>query len=86
MEQGDEPRPLRPRLIPSASQRAHAKKESGYVRALLRFNFILPLVEKTRGIFDLRYVLTDKAYRSETVVGRLCQMGMRARHPHQETS
>ena len=41
-------------------------------------NFILPLVEKIRGIFDLRYVLADKAYLSEIVVGRLRHMGLQA--------
>ena len=41
-------------------------------------NFILPLVERVRGIFALRYVLADKAYLSENVVGRLWQMGMQA--------
>ena len=34
-------------------------------------NFILPLVERVRGTFALRYVLPDKAYLSENVVGRL---------------
>lgn len=38
--------------------------------------FILPLVEKCQGVFNLRYVLADKAYLSEQVVGRLWQMGM----------
>ena len=41
-------------------------------------NFILPLIEKVRGKFNLRYVLADKAYLSENVVGRLWQMGMQA--------
>jgi len=41
-------------------------------------NYLLPLVEKVRGIFHLRYVLADKAYLSETVVGRLWEMGMQA--------
>jgi hypothetical protein len=40
--------------------------------------FILPLVEKTRGIFNLRFILADKAYLSEEVVGRLRLMGMQA--------
>jgi hypothetical protein len=41
-------------------------------------NFIIPLVEKVRGSFNLRYILADKAYLSETVIGRLWQMGMKA--------
>jgi hypothetical protein len=41
-------------------------------------NFILPLVEKTRGIFNLRFIFADKAYLSEKVVGELREMGMQA--------
>jgi hypothetical protein len=41
-------------------------------------NFILPLVEKTRGIFNLRFIFADKAYLSERVVGELREMGMQA--------
>jgi hypothetical protein len=41
-------------------------------------NFVLPLVERSRNIFDIRYVIADKAYLSEKVVGRLKEMGMRA--------
>jgi len=41
-------------------------------------NFIMPLVEKTRGVFNLKYLLADKAYFSETVIGGLKKMGMQA--------
>jgi len=41
-------------------------------------NFILPLVAKSQGLFNLRYVLADKAYLSEKVVGYLWEMGMQA--------
>jgi hypothetical protein len=41
-------------------------------------NFLLPLVRKTRGLFDLHFLLADKAYLSEEVVGRLWETGMQA--------
>jgi hypothetical protein len=41
-------------------------------------NFILPLLEKAQGLFSLRYVLADKAYLSEDVVGTLWQAGIQA--------
>ncbi len=41
-------------------------------------NFVLPLIEKTKGKFSLRYLLGDKAYLSEQVVGRLFHMGVQA--------
>jgi len=41
-------------------------------------NHFLPLVESVQGVFNLRFVLADKAYLSESVVGRLWQMGMQA--------
>ena len=41
-------------------------------------NFVLPLIEKTKGKFSLRYLLGDKAYLSEQVVGRLFHLGIQA--------
>ena len=40
--------------------------------------FLLPLLEKVTGKFNLRYLLGDKAYLSEQIVGRLWQMGIQA--------
>jgi hypothetical protein len=41
-------------------------------------NFVLPLLEKVTGNFSLRYLLGDKAYLSEQIVGRLFHMGIQA--------
>jgi hypothetical protein len=41
-------------------------------------NFLLPLLEKVRGLFTLRYLLADKAYLSEETVGRLWETGIQA--------
>jgi hypothetical protein len=41
-------------------------------------NFLLPLVDRTKGIFDLRYLLGDKAYLSEKNVGGLWERGIQA--------
>jgi hypothetical protein len=41
-------------------------------------NYIFPLVEKARPACDLRYVLADKAYLPEKVVGTLWQAGIQA--------
>jgi hypothetical protein len=41
-------------------------------------HFLLPLIEKVQGKFGLRFVLADKAYLSEEVVGRLWELGMQA--------
>jgi hypothetical protein len=41
-------------------------------------NFILPLLEKVKNRFALRYLLADKAYLSENVVGSLAAAGIQA--------
>jgi hypothetical protein len=41
-------------------------------------NFLLPLVDKVRNVFNLRYLLADKAYLSEKNVGTLWAIGIQA--------
>jgi hypothetical protein len=40
--------------------------------------FLLRLLEKTQGLFLLRYLLADKAYLTENIVGRLWELGIQA--------
>jgi hypothetical protein len=48
-------------------------------------NFMLPLVDKIREVFGLRYLLADKAYLSEKNVGGLWERGIQAVIPIKKT-